>query len=83
MKKYFLTLCVALLSAAAFAASVVVDNIKYELIKGQQAVSCSADKAKELTVIEIPSRVSIKGRFYPVTQKASLIRSKVLTRPLW
>ncbi len=68
MKKYFLTLCVALLSAAAFAASVVVDNIKYELIKGQQAVSCSADKAKELTVVEIPSRVSIKGRFYPVTQ---------------
>ena len=50
------------------AASVVVDNIKYELLKGQQAVSCSADKAKELTVVEIPARVSIKGRFYPVTQ---------------
>lgn len=68
MKRYFLTICVFALSSVAFAAGVVIDNIKYELIKGQQAVSCSADKAKDLTVVEIPTRVSIKGRFYPVTQ---------------
>ena len=68
MKKLIIAVLVAIVANVAFAASVVVDNIKYELIKNQQAVSCRAEDKKELTVVEIPSRVSIKGRFYPVTQ---------------
>ena len=68
MKKLLLTACFAVVATVAMAADVVIDNIRYEIIKGQQAVSCRADKPKELTVVEIPARVQVDRRFYPVTQ---------------
>ncbi len=54
--------------AWCLAADVVIDNIRYELIKGQNEAKCRAAKSKELVNVEIPERVSINGRFYPVTQ---------------
>lgn len=68
MRRYLLTISLTLLAFMVQAASVVVDNIRYEQIKGQQALSCRADNAKELTIVEIPARVTIKGITYPVTQ---------------
>lgn len=51
-----------------FSAGVVIDNIKYTIIKDQHAVSCRADRANELTSVDIPSMVSIKGINYPVVK---------------
>lgn len=68
MKKLITALCILCGWTAVFAADVVIDNIRYEVKKGNNAVSCRAEKSSELVNVEIPARVSIKGRFYPVTE---------------
>lgn len=65
MKKILLSLCLAVSSIAAYALDVTLDNIHYEL-KGRDVIA-RAKKAKELVNVQIPSSVSMKGRFYPVT----------------
>lgn len=68
MRKILLTLVFFVPFLYAEALDVVVDNIRYEVMKGENAVSCRADKSKELTEVEIPARVMLKGRFYPVAE---------------
>lgn len=66
INKFLTAICVSFIAFCMNAADVVIDNIRYEIIKGRQAASCRAHKGKELVDVEIPSRVSINGRFYPV-----------------
>lgn len=49
------------------AQSTVVDNVKYVVNKARNEAACKADKNDALVEIEIPSRVQIKGKYYPVT----------------
>lgn len=67
MKKLFASAMMLIFSLSAMAESVVIDNVRYEVKKGFNVISCRAEKPKELVDVEIPARVSIKGRFYPVT----------------
>lgn len=66
IKKFLVAIFVSFMTICMNAADVVIDNIRYEVIKDRQAASCRAHKGKELVDVEIPSRVSINGRFYPV-----------------
>lgn len=67
MKKLFASAMMLIFALSAMAESVVIDNVRYEVKKGFNVISCRAEKPKELVDVEIPARVSIKGRFYPVT----------------
>lgn len=67
MKKLFASAMMLVFALSAMAESVVIDNVRYEVKKGFNVISCRAEKPKELVDVEIPARVSIKGRFYPVT----------------
>lgn len=66
LRTAILSLCLLCGVSLASALDIVIDNIHYEVKKGNNGASCRAEKGKELVTVEIPARVSIKGRYYPV-----------------